>query len=768
MRTPRIALFALSALVALPACNRSDNGTTIVAPAATSVSYAVRTDDLRVGVETPALVPDASGSVLEYTITPPLPAGVTIDRTTGVVSGVPTTPAPHTAYTVRARVQGGTVLTASIEFEVHADFPAARFAYSLNLFPSSINTWRYDSVADQLFSAAGLAVDGAPVRIAVHPLGDLLFVLDFQNARVITFAVDPDDGNLELVDSDLVGPFPLGLAVSSDGRRVVTGSQDRVSFFRVDAVTRRLVASAPPLFVPESVALEFLPGDDRIALSSTFFEAIGVLALDEDTGGFDGLLQIISLPTAYAIEISEDGTRLFAANFSGDVLDTYDVGVGSVNPPLLDRIAVPGGTFDIELRDEHLWAAHYGAKALSRFTIDGSGILITPGAVVSLPGSAPRVRAALGGGYTAPLFDIGVAQRADSPTAPPQFQALRPQACDIVLVPAPTGRARSTPFGVVLDGAGGGLDVLASNDGAQVAGPFLAGPAPTAIESGATGDRLVVGDRLTGAFRRFDVDATAPTLAPSGGSTAAGFSVRDLAFDGDGRRLWVATDSQLVTFDLAGVVPTQVDQIAIGPAPARLATDPAGRFLVLTDAEDDLLRMYLVGPNTNDPLLGLGSPFDLSDIGDPLLEAGAATFEPGGRHLFVAMAAVGELRGYQIGPFNGLVQFNGTATGLGRPIDVIADPTSALLFVADAATPAVHLVAVDPKGVPTTIDSFALAARPRRMITADGGVQLIAEDGSWSRFSVVANELVLEASASTGISDPIDFAPLTVWVEQTP
>jgi DNA-binding beta-propeller fold protein YncE len=132
------------------------------------------------------------------------------------------------------------------------------------------------------------------------------------------------------------------------------------------------------------------------------------------------------------------------------------------------------------------------------------------------------------------------------------------------------------------------------------------------------------------------------------------------------------------------------------------------------------------------------------------------------------MAAVGELRGYQIGPFNGVVQFNGTASGLGRPIDVIADPAGVFLYVADAATPALHLVAVDPKGVPTTIDTFALAAAPRRMIEADGGVQLIAEDGSWSRFAVVANELALQASAATAILDPIDFAPLTVWVEQQP
>jgi 6-phosphogluconolactonase (cycloisomerase 2 family) len=768
MRTLRLAPFALALLAALPGCNRSDGGSGVVAPAATSVAYDVRTDDLRVGVEVPALVPDASGAVLEYTITPPLPAGLSIDPKTGVVSGVPTAAAPHTSYTVRARVTGGVVLTAPIAFEVHADFPAARFAYSLNLFPSSINTWRYDSVQDQLVSAAGLAVEGAPVRIAAHPLGDLVFVLDFERARVLTFAVDPDDGNLEQVDSDFVGPFPLGLSVSSDGRRVVTGSQDRVSFFRVDAVTRRLVASAPPLFVPESVAVEFLPGDDRLALSSTFYEAIGILALDADTGGYAGLLHIVSLPSAYALEVSDDGSRLFASNFAGDVLDTYDLAVATPNLPMLDRIAVPDGTFDIELRDEHLWTAHYGAKALSRFTLGGDGLLVTPAAILSTAGSAPRVRATPGGGYSAPLFDVGVLQRASSPTATAQFQALRPQACDIVLVPAPTGRTRSTPFGVVLDGAVGALDVLASNDGTLVAGPIQAGPSPTAIASGAIGDRLAVGDQLTGAFRRFDVDATAPTLAPNGGSTAAGFTVRDLVFDGDGRRLWIATDSQLVTFDLAGDVPRQVDQIAIGPAPARLATDPAGRFLVLTDAEDDFLRVYLVGPNTNDPLLGLGSPFDLSDIGDPDLGAGAATFEPGGRHLFVAMAAVGELRSYQIGPFNGTLQFNGTATGLGRPIEVIADPSGALLFVADSAGPALHLVTVDPKGVPTTIDSHALTDSPRRMIEADGGVQLIGANGTWSRFGVVANELVEQASAATGIGDPIDFAPLTVWVEVLP
>jgi len=759
------------ALVALVAgCNRSDSGASSTVPAATSIAYTLATDDLRVGVEAPALVPSASGAVLEYTIAPALPAGLELDRKTGVVSGVPSAAAPFTSYTVRARVKGGVQLSATIAFEVHADFAGSRFAYTLNLAPSSVNTWRYDAGNDLLVSAAGLPVDGAPVRAVAHPLGDRLFVLDFDKGRVLTFAIDPDGGNLELIDQDPTGPFPLGLAVSNDGRFVFTGSTDRLASFRVDPVTRTLVAQAAPLFVADIAAVEVLPDSRHLAVSSTKFDAVGILAIDEDTGGYQSLLGLAPLATGYGLAVSADGARLFTASFGGNALDTFDIDPPTPSLARIDRIALPDGTFDLDLRGPHLWAAHYGAKALTRYTLAASGVPALPGEPVAMPGSAPRVRATEGGGYFAPLFDIGVAQRAGAPGEAPLFQALRPFACDLVLVPAPTSRTRSTPFAVVLDGTLASLSVLSSTDGSTVFGPVPAGTAPRALASGDLGDRVVVGDSLTGAFRRFAVEPTAPAVSPSGGATPAGFTVRDLAFDGDGRRLWVATQSQLVTFDLRGPTPVQVDQIALGTSLARLSTDPAGRFLVVTDDADDLLRILLVGPNTNDPFLGSGSPFDLRDLGDPALGAGATAFEPGGRYLLVALEAVGEVRSYEIGPINASVAFAGTVSGLGQPVDLAVAPAVGAIFVADAAAPALHLVALDPKGVPSLVDSAPLAAAPRRLVLADDGtsVQVISADGTWQRFQARGGALVEEASASTGLVDPVDFAPLTVWTDTAP
>jgi len=60
-----------------------------------------------VGIAFASLTPTVSGSVTSCSVAPALPAGLTLNTTTGVISGTPTAAAVVTTYTVTASNAGG-------------------------------------------------------------------------------------------------------------------------------------------------------------------------------------------------------------------------------------------------------------------------------------------------------------------------------------------------------------------------------------------------------------------------------------------------------------------------------------------------------------------------------------------------------------------------------------------------------------------------------------------------------------------------------------
>lgn len=82
----------------------SGSGTSVVAP--TSLSYSSPLSTI-VGTALTAQTPSVTGTVSAYSVTPALPAGLSIDAATGVISGTPTTTTPTTTYTVTATNSAG-------------------------------------------------------------------------------------------------------------------------------------------------------------------------------------------------------------------------------------------------------------------------------------------------------------------------------------------------------------------------------------------------------------------------------------------------------------------------------------------------------------------------------------------------------------------------------------------------------------------------------------------------------------------------------------
>src|SRR5258708_902985 len=69
---------------------------------------------------TPNSPSSSGGSVDSYSLSPALPTGLSLDHSTGVISGTPTSISPTTSYTITATNVGGST-TASVSITVDAE-----------------------------------------------------------------------------------------------------------------------------------------------------------------------------------------------------------------------------------------------------------------------------------------------------------------------------------------------------------------------------------------------------------------------------------------------------------------------------------------------------------------------------------------------------------------------------------------------------------------------------------------------------------------------
>jgi aldose sugar dehydrogenase len=158
-------------LVALAACGGGGGGGGTPPPAPpTAVTYAQDPLVLRMGVPaTPDAATVTGGTTdLVFTVSPSLPAGLTLDASTGLVSGTPGAPVPTSDFVVTASNDGGEASTA-LTIQVTPPLPPTMTALEPGFEATVLQP--------------GLTV---PVRMAFAPDGRLFFnELTTGNVRVI-------------------------------------------------------------------------------------------------------------------------------------------------------------------------------------------------------------------------------------------------------------------------------------------------------------------------------------------------------------------------------------------------------------------------------------------------------------------------------------------------------------------------------------------------------------------------------------------------------
>ncbi|MBP6489870.1 MAG: putative Ig domain-containing protein [Ilumatobacteraceae bacterium] len=196
--TGRVLLGCLGVLLA--GCS-SKTPTTPQVQAPTGLNYSLNPASYPKGVAIAPNTPSSSGgAVSSYAVNPALPAGLTLNTTSGVITGTPETAAPATNYTVSATNAGG---SASVGLSIAVtQTPLSQLAITTQ--PAT--------------TSEGVALP-ASVRVEIRDAGGAV-VTSATNAVTLAIGTNPGNGTLggTLTTAAVAGvaTFP-GLSINQAG-----------------------------------------------------------------------------------------------------------------------------------------------------------------------------------------------------------------------------------------------------------------------------------------------------------------------------------------------------------------------------------------------------------------------------------------------------------------------------------------------------------------------------------------------------------------------
>ena len=251
----------------------------------------------------------SGGAVLAYTIAPALPAGLSLDLESGVISGTPSALSSATEYTVRASNSGGST-TATVNIAVN-DVAPSELGYSAN----SVVYTKGVAIAGNRPSSSG----GAVLAYTIVP------------ALPAGLSLDPESGVISGTPSALSTATEYTVRASNSGGSTAATVSITVS----DAAPSELAYSAISVVYTRGVAIaENRPSSAGVAvLAYSIAPALPAgLSLDPDSGVISGTPSELSTATDYTVRASTSG---------GSTTATLRIAVNDVAPSELTYSAHP-------------------------------------------------------------------------------------------------------------------------------------------------------------------------------------------------------------------------------------------------------------------------------------------------------------------------------------------------------------------------------------------------------------------------------------------
>lgn len=281
----------------------SNRATTTTAPA--NLTYAQASITVNAGQAITADIPTVTGAVTSYSVNPALPAGLSLNTTTGAITGTPTVAAAQVTYTITAANSSGRT-TASVRIMVAAAGPLSGLTYPQTNISATVG---------QAITADIPTVTGVVTSYGVSP-------------------ALPAGLSLNTATGAITGT-PSAVAVQTAYTITATNSSSTTTA-TVQLQVSAAVAQPTSLIYPQptittAVGLTVPPNIPIVTGNVTLYSVSPTLpagiSLNSATGAISGTATAISPQTAYTIT---------AANAGGSATATVTITVSAALSTLLD------------------------------------------------------------------------------------------------------------------------------------------------------------------------------------------------------------------------------------------------------------------------------------------------------------------------------------------------------------------------------------------------------------------------------------------------
>ena len=266
---------------------------------------------------------------ITYAISPALPAGVTLDTSTGEISGTPTATADATDYTLTATDDNGIEATTDFNASVAASGGMANNAPSFQ-------------DASYSFSDVAIAVNTVVGTVAATDADDDTLSYSLTGTDASNFAIDSD------------GEITVTTALTNSTTynfNVVADDQTDTTSVTVTVVAIAAAAVTPPTFTAPAADYEVDERADATIDSTDFFSGHTSLAFKSETtppswATISGL-DVVITDAPDVLDDTDYDIQLTATNDDGDVDGTITVSVQQIDPApvigTLSRIDISEG-----------------------------------------------------------------------------------------------------------------------------------------------------------------------------------------------------------------------------------------------------------------------------------------------------------------------------------------------------------------------------------------------------------------------------------------
>lgn len=761
----------LAALLLVTGCGGGGGGSSGGA-APQALTYARDFDLVAQGT---ALAPNAptvaGGAVQGWSVSPALPAGLTLDPATGVLSGTATTLTPLSSYTVRASNAVGFT-----EFEIELGIVArGETLVTTSVSDHTLSTYAIDADSGWL-APTGHAVTSsgskAPRSAVAHPSGRFVFVAQRASNAISVFQHDAPTGRVsELAVSATAGSDPSQVLLSADGNVLYVISQNNVHVEAFAVSPTGSLSSLGTLALEDGAwAGELSPDGSVLWVTNVTTNTLRAVTLSPATHAPLSAGAPVSTGLAPTdVSVSRDGRFLYVNCQLGNRIDVFALDPLTGHPSR-NQIQTAGNqpvAITLAPSGKFLYASGSVDSLLRTYAVDRTTGRLTELAVTPT-GSRPSLL----------TFDTTGARLYAVASDAYEVEIFEASATTGALARSESVRTRELPLGLAIlpevatATTKSSYAYVSTSDADEVA-VFSLDPQSGSLASivdplPSTGQRqdLAVHPSLEWVFATLANDGVVEVLSVnthSGALVPHGLPVPTaadpiaVACDPSGERLHVlsAASATLETFGFqpATGTLTSLASLALPPAPSAVTIDPTGRFLYVARRGFDRIEVLSTDPFTAQ----LTHTSSLALAGEP----SALAVLPNGRYLLAASGADDVVTLCELSELDGSLNPIATRPVGTLPISIASDPFGRFLYVGSRDTATVGDISIlrfDPNALLTGylsgVGTASAGQNPVAVrVDASGSYVYVAAETSRdvTRFSIERSTGLLQQPEAIGM-----------------